>query len=449
MSIQFKGKLEKVTWNQVRAEVAKINPEFAAIIDEIDPSDQYWLAKVTYPYGSLVMKKALLMLPNKNGDIVPITDPSLDAEIRDGLEYNLKSNPVSFVLKNTFEIFLPLEDRAIPFSGLIYPGSVFGAWRVLNPHNSQHPAFLWDMTSGARSVFMLPKITEAKKHFKLKKKYNLTAPVPKSLMDHWEIFRQLANHSSLQNWNSEIICFPKQWFTHLKDKKWHHFFEYFRNMGWIGSEFWRNQPIFNLIFSVILKNYESRPSAYIMDTVKYLLYVGIGFFPGMAPAYQNTLAGPFDEIQKIYLQDYELKYYAPTIMQPILFNMYDVNSFPVYYSLQFPNALEFKPNARARVSIISDMHEIKSLLTRYQNEFLSEKFNVGNTSLDDIFKNTKYDYFHTGVELHEGMRNSCEIAEDDTRFLTSYCEETAKNFPDTCSFVKGCIRLSHKKTKNL
>lgn len=76
MVVNFKGKLEKLVWKDVRKEVAKVNPAFAKLIDELNPSDKYWVAKVTYPYGSLVLDKAILMLPNEKGDIVPITDPS-------------------------------------------------------------------------------------------------------------------------------------------------------------------------------------------------------------------------------------------------------------------------------------------------------------------------------------------------------------------------------------
>ena len=100
-----KGNFEKLTWAQARDEVTRVNPAFAKIIDEISPDDKHWLAKVTYPYGSLAMQKSLLMIPNKDGTIVPITDPSIPATIQKDLGYNLNSNPVSLVLKNTFELF--------------------------------------------------------------------------------------------------------------------------------------------------------------------------------------------------------------------------------------------------------------------------------------------------------------------------------------------------------
>lgn len=440
-----KGRLEKLTWKQVRKDVAKVNPEFAKVIDELSPGDDHWIAKVTYPYGSLVMKRSLLMLPNAKGDLVPITDSSLDSAIREGLIYNLQSNPVSLVLKNSFEIFLPLEDRTIPLSGPICPGTAFGAWRILNLHKTQHPAFIWDMTAGARSVFMLPKIAETKKHMHLKRAYSLTADTPRTLMDHWGIFRQLANHPNFeQPWEAEILFFPIQWFSHLNDFKWQPFYYHFQNSAWGVTELWRNQFIWNVIFSLILYGYEARPNAYITDTVKYLIYAGVRAFPAFSPARSN-LGGPFKEIQKIYQEEYGLKTYPPVILQPDMFDMYNPASHPIYYSLQFPNASEFRPSSRSRANIISDLHEIRSLMIRYERELLSDRFNIKDTALYDVFRHTQYDYFHSGVDLHLGMRHSSEMAAEDKGLLTTVDGKVHENFPETASFLKGCIRISRKK----
>jgi hypothetical protein len=446
MELSFKGTLEKLTWKQIRKEVAEVNPKFAKLIDELSPSDKYWVAKVTYPYGSMVMKRALLQLPNPSGDIVPITDSSIPTEIQEGLGYNLNSNPVSLVLKNKFEIFLPLEDRVISLNGLISPGTIFGAWRVLNPKKTEQPPFIWDMSSGARTALMLAKITEAKRHLQLQKAYHLTADVPRSLIDHWEIFRQLSKHSNFkQPWEAEILYFPQQWFSHLSDSKWKIFYYYLHDYVWEASETWRNQYIWNSIFSLILKDYGSRPNAYIMDTVKYLLYAGISAFPGLAPARDNS-AGPFQEIQEIYIKEYGLKNYPPVIMQSEVFNMRDLSGHPVYYSLQFPNATEFKPNSRLRISSITDLYQIKLLMDCYERELISSKFNLGNSSFHELFRYVQYDYFHGGVTLLKGMLDSAEIAKEDKGLLTTIDGAVYKNFPDTCSFVRGCIRLSHKKT---
>lgn len=444
MILEPKGRLDIVTWDHVKDEVAKVNPGFAKVIDKINPDKKHWLVKVAYPYGSFVLKRAVLMLPNAEGNIVPITDSSLDSKLKEGLDYNLNSNPVSMVLKNTFELFLPLEDRVIPFLGLIHPGTPFGAWRILNPHKNLQPKFIWDMTAGARSIFMLPKISEEKKHLKLKKIFNLSANTPKSLMMHWEIFKEIANHPSFkQPWEAEILFFSKQWFEHLEDSEWADFYRYFHDSVWKGTDYLRNQPFWNLIFSIILKEYGAKPSGYIVDTVKFLMYIGVGAQSGFAPA-RNNSSGPISGLQQVYADEYEIRNYPPIIINPDIFNIYSQETNPIYYSLQFPTAPEFTPHSRSRTSYISDLHEIRSLLLRNAQELLSDKFNVNDTPFHDLFKMAKYDYFHNNVELHSGMRNSGEMSGEDKNFLTTLDGVIHENFPDMSAFVKGCIRISKK-----
>lgn len=444
MSLSFKGSAEKLSWKQARADVAKVNPEFAKLIDELNPGNKYWLVKATYPYGCPVLQRSVLTLPNAKGHVVPITDSSIDPEIKQGLGYNLNSNPVSLVLNNSFEIFLPLADRTIPLSGIIKPGTAFGAWRVLNPKNTEQPVFVWEMTAGARSVFMLPKITETLKHQKLEKTLGVNLPLPRTLMQHFDVFKIIANSEQMSHkpWNAQILYFCEDWFKHLNDSKWAAFYSYFHRSGWAANEFWRNQPIWNLIFSLVLQNYESKPNAYVMDTAKYLLNMGVGAMPGMGPVC-DTLTGPFDFIQEVYNSVYEIRNYPPIIMQPHFFDLKDQNANPVYYSLQFPNALEFKPSTRQRASVISDLHEIKSLMKRYENDLISNKYNIDGTSLMILFDKVKYTYFHSAVDLHDGMCDSSEM-KDDIYLRTTLDGKVYENFPSTCLFGKGCVQVSHK-----
>jgi hypothetical protein len=445
MNIAYQGCTEKVVWEDVQNLSHKVNPEFTDIINELAPDKKHWLLKVSYPYGSSVMQRSILTLPNAKGILVPITDPSISREIQEGIGYNLNSNPVSLVLKNSFEIFLPLEDRTIPLSGVIEPGTTFGAWRVLSPETTEQPVFIWEMTAGSRSVFMLPKITEELKHKKLEKKLGVRVGSPRTLMQHFDVFKAIANNQAVDEdtrWSAEILYFSKEWFQHLEDPKWSKFYQYFYRSGWAANEIWRNQPLWNLVFSLVLKDYEAKPNAYIMDTAKYLLNMGVGALYGFGPA-TNTVAGPFDLIQMVYKEIYDIKNYPPIIMQPKLFDFKKESANPVYYSLQFPNSLEFKPSSRMRTSIISDLHEIRSLMLRYERDLLSDKFNLGGTSFSELFLKAKLDYFHSGVDLHEGMIDSANMAEDVNlrKTLDGIIHE---EFPGSCLFGKGCIRLSSK-----
>lgn len=446
--MSLKGKLEKLTWAKVREWVVKVNPSLAAIIDKIGPDKNHWLAKVSYPYGAHVMKRATLMLPNEKGEIVPIGDSTLSATINEELSYNHSSNPVSLVLNNCFEIFLPLAERLVPLSGAIQPGKVFGSGIVLNKQTSEQPIFIWDMTAGARSVFMLPKITEKDKHKHLQRQFGLNLPVPKNLMQHWDIFRELVNTSEVtalagSSWEAEILFFPRAWFHHTNDDKWAPFYQFLYQANLASAEYWRNKIFWDLVISLTIEKYEARPNSYIIDTAKYLLYMGVGSLPGLSPI-GNTELGPFDIIQTIYQDFYKIKDYPPIIMGPNFFNFKNPDQTPVYYSLQFPNAMELKPSTRKKVSVISDLHEIRSLMNRFKRDFLSNNLNITGTSFLSLFSKVDYSYFHSGVQLHKGMQNTKEMAKD-ISFLTTLDGKVHQSFPYACLFGKGCVKVSLKK----
>lgn len=438
-----KAFMQKIFWADIKSQVEKVNPTFAKLIDERSPGQDFYFYKATYPYGAPVLNKAVLMIPNQTGEVVPITDASIASTIKEDLGYNLNSNPVSMILSNSFEIFLPLENSTIPLNGVMRPGRLFGAYRILNK-NSYQPKFIWEMTAGARSIFMLPKISEENRHYKLQKAFDI-GETPKKLMDQWEIFRSLANHPDFpQDWSAEILFFPKQWFDYLDDPDWMPFYYSFYRRMWEATEFGRNTPIWNLIFSIILQEFQGKASSYISETVKYLMYIATGAQPGFAPVTDN-IAAPIRGIQQVYYDIYGLTKYPLIIMTPAFFNLDDPQSLPIYYSLQFPTATEFGKSTRMRNSFVDDLQEIKSLLVRCGKEILSDRFNVDNTPLQKAFQIIEFCCFHSIKELRSHMKNSLEIMQSDVRFSNNL--EGGK-FPDFLSqkipFMSGGIRISHK-----
>ncbi len=161
-----KSSMHKVYWQDVRTQVKAKNPELAAVIDEVNPGESHPLYQVSYPFGAEVLKEGILFIPNKDGDLVPLTDPQISDELRRDLDYNLNSNPICFVLKNATELFIKIDDLLVTAFGLVSEGRLFGLSRVISSKKSEQPVFTWDMTAGARSLFMLPKISEKGRHSK-------------------------------------------------------------------------------------------------------------------------------------------------------------------------------------------------------------------------------------------------------------------------------------------
>src|SRR5262245_9960635 len=69
-------RLEKHTWKSARELILPVYPQLAQAIDEISPGDKYPLYRASYPYGAMILDKEVFFVPNREGDIVPIYDPS-------------------------------------------------------------------------------------------------------------------------------------------------------------------------------------------------------------------------------------------------------------------------------------------------------------------------------------------------------------------------------------
>jgi len=441
MPTEHRPSIQELTWKQVRQEFAQVNPELAAIIDELDPSSEYTLFRAKYPYGSEILQRSYLYIPDNRGGLVSLKSSQVPNSVKEKLSYNIFSNPVSLILKNTAELFIVLESNTIPLYGLIPPGKLFGTWRILNPTGNQNPIFIWDMTAGARSIFLLPKISETSGYNKLRKTFQLQADKPKNLLDHWKIFREIANHNSFdEHWETDILFFSKKWFDVMNDKKWKDFKIYLFEKSWQSSEYFRNQFMWDLAFSLIQRQRNFKPNPYISDTVKHLLAIGSGALPGFSAARDNV-GGPVKNLQKVFVEVYKLTEYAPIIMQPHFFSLNEDR--PVYYSLQYPTTLVFSPQSRENSTKIFNLYELKSLLNKYLSEVYSNNLNVSGTLTYSSKNEVRYDFFHTDVENHSGIRLSSEIAGEDVNFNKTFYGEN-QSFPSNSSFLRGCIKISKK-----
>lgn len=432
--------IEKVYWEDIRGEFEQVNSELCHIIDQISPAKDLFLFKVRYRFGDEIIKKGRLHLPC-NGELLPIDDNKISSEIRNLLDYNLGTNPVSMLLKNSAEIFMQIEQRTIPLYGLITAGKIFSTSRILSHGVSYSPPFLWDMTAGARSIFMLPKIADKVGQERINRELNLQVLPPTQILDHWNVFRAIANNENTKNpWFMETLFFTKKWFEHIDDEKWKDFRFYLLQVAWDGSEFWRNQFVWDLVFSIVQKNSNLRPNPYIADTTKHLLAMGVGAVPGFAPAI-NDMAGPCEQLQQVYTDLYCIKDYQPIIMHTHSLDIYRATR-PIYYSLEYPSTMEFSPKSKKVSNKITDLREIKHLLDKYNAEIKKGFLNVHGTPFQELFDKAQYDYFHANVG-YEGIRSSEEMPQDD-ECLKPIVGANGKLFPLNSSFVRGCVRITSK-----
>jgi hypothetical protein len=438
--------ITELSWREARKEMQKVNRKLVSIIDQVDPDKEHTFYKVRYFYGDEILKRGKLYLPTPDSGLTPIDDPYLlDPKIRKSLGYNLESNPVMMILNGAVELFLPLKDRTVFFGNVLEPGKLLGVSRVSNQRKlSHHPVFLWEMTAGARSIFMLARISDSLGYKKLRSSLGIGMDISRKLADHWHVFSKIAQRERLGSpWYVDVLFFTKKWFDHMNDPAWMPFNHYLLQTTLRSSEFSRDMYYWDGIFSFIQQSLYFKPNPFVVSTAKHLLAISTGEAPGFAPALDDSYA-PISMMQKIFTEIYNLNY-IPTIIQPCQFDISNRNNRPVYYSLRYPTATEFGQKSRERDDLTTDLFEIRGVLNNYLRAIASDSFNLDETPFYLASKNIAFDYFHSEIDptKYSEIKTADEIPRQDDSFKASEPFKQLK-FPSNSIFFNGCIRIMHK-----
>jgi hypothetical protein len=438
--------INKIQVSEAIDRIKKLNPKLAKEIEIISPDEGYYLYEISYPYGASIVDRGIFQVPDSNNHIVPLNHSTIGSKIKDDLGYS-GTIPLGIITNNSIEAFMLSGNRVIP-SSIVKPGNLISLWRVLDEGISFHTGKFWNITSGARSICMLPKITDTTNYKNLKTKFGLKLNVPQSLSEHWELFVKIANHSQFsQSWESSILFFPKKWMSHKNDRKWKGFYNYLFETVWQSSNFRRNQFITDFAFSLVQENRNLKPNPYLADTVKHLVAIGGGAVEAFCPAIDNS-AAPIQGLQQVFIEIYGLKKYAPIIMHMHHFSLKE--NRPVYYSLQLPTTTIFSPKSRKLSTLITELDEVKYIMEVFLAEVLKENLEVEGTPLYELAKNVRYNYFHSEKDKHGEILLSNNIPLLDTNFSTS-AKNSINNinvvedqswFPEFATFFKGCISIS-------
>lgn len=440
-----KSFIQRLNWKEAQPLVKKIEPELASIIDEMNIEESYSLFLITYRYGDKFYSEGTFYVPNAERELVTLDNTDIPQSIRDALNYS--ALPLGMLINEYgAEAYSALEDKIFSLA-FFSQGLHVGVWENFAP------VIRTNITAGARSLNILPRITETNSHKKLKR-YGVQAPPPKHAFEQWQIFKEASRHPNFsQPWECTTLFFSEQWINKINnDEKWIKLQNYLLKRAWKHTEHLRNRMHLRTIwesFTLFLSNNKIKPQPYIVETLQHLVSIAIGSLPGFRPA-TNNQAGPVDGIIRMYLEDYDLKHYYPSIMQPSFFslNANEPNNY-IYYSLQVPTYLESIPKTRTPVSARADLSELIYLTNQFINEITENAYlQIGAQHIYDLLIKIKFDYFHDDAEPRIGIRSSAELAIDDPRFdylppdLQNKGE--ARKFCERASFARGCVRISKK-----
>lgn len=437
----MKGTIQSITWAQARESIQPLNPVLCELIDQVNPGDMP-IYQLSYPFGSTIVHKGLFYAPNDQGNIVPITDSSISNQIQSDLSYSENSLPAGIVLKNSYELYIDTDKKALPIV-IPEPGSPFAWWRKFDQKPAFHPNHLFSVQAGARSLFMLANIGDVMFHKNLRRDYNIHRPAPKRIEDQSEIFKEIAQYCQ-SDWRVELIAFSGQWIDHLlHDPSWQPLYLHLLKNTWESSKYERNMIFYDYALSCAQARRNLKPNPYIVDTAHHLLSITLGATPGFKPATDETL-GPIRLIQQVYADCYRLKRYAPTMMHPTHFNLLDTNSAPVYYSLQHPTTLRFSTPSRKEASTLHDLRELKYISSVFLDELQQQSLGIEDTVVGLIPKLAHLTFYHTKQDQHGEIELASTLINDDPRLNGYLCDSPpSTNFASNGSFLRGCIRLQH------
>lgn len=439
-SIENQPLIELISWSKARRRIMTGCKKLLSVLDQIDPPKNLKLIKARYPFGSTIIKNGVLHLPINNYESIPINDSRIDNSIKDQLSYC--SVPIGMISENSLEIYRETDSKifSVAMSGP-HTGLEIG---IIENFGS---AAAYTVSSGARSLYMVPKISKTSAHKKLRREYGIISPPPKRILDHWQIFRELhASHNFNTKWHCELIFLTKDWVPYINadnDLSWLRLKSYIQQKAWDHCELGRNKVLLDIVWQQVtslLTNKGIKPDPYIVDTLKHLIFISLGGISGCRPVSGDDFAGPMNEVQSIYSEIYGLEDQIPTIMQPYNFSLQQDK--PAYYSMQSPMLLSSTPNFRSMSSNIDDIRELMNIKSYVFDQDYGN-LQVKNTLFNTLLKKIRFNYYHSDMFAYGSeIRPTKEMPDSDPELLYMPTRNGKQVFADNGGYIRGCIKIS-------
>ena len=438
--------IERLTWREASQILSSLNPRLAKIIDDLDPDKSLYLYKVRYPFGHKIIYDLETYIPLTEGGHVAFNDAdALPKELFDDLNYNQTvGSPLGVITDKNCEFYMPFGNRILPHM-MISAGDIFGIARSLNnalpddfKYHSSSPSTMWDLNSGSRSSFMLPKISDNTGHTKLKNMLALDIIKPESYQEHNEVFTHIAERSK-SPWRSEVIFFSNKWQEKLKDPAWSDLYGYLSLVNRSFNKIWHNTPNWTAVYNEIeFAQRLGHHSSYVLGTARHLFTIAVGCAPGFRPA-TNEDSIPLNLIQEVYIDGYELTDHWPIIMEPAQFS-YNYRDDPIYYSLNYPTLAQHNPSTYKGKSIISLEEDVESVIENYCNGILKSARALA-PSLYNAAKMVEFSFYHNEHgNNRKNIKNNLDLPLEDPRFNCHHHPDAS--FPTHSPFLKGCIKIA-------
>lgn len=347
-----------------------------------------------------------------------------NGHLQDSGELSKTHFSFGIVLENAFEIFADNGRESMPVE-VLKPGQIFP---IDEMDGFEHvlPKHLLNITAGARSIFLSPKISDAICFTRLAKKYGLELDIPKNLYDEWQLLVSLAAKSD-SSWRAKmlIISIEKESFFSdvcepLRNLLIQSTISHYRTL--------KNWALFDTNRSGFLEHESHKADTNILEHIKRVCFIGNGMIPGFVFATDDSL-GPIELFKQIFIETYGIQY-TPHIIHPGIADQTHL----CYYPLQTKGS---QLSQRQRTTSISRLKEFRRTLHHFQDFLFGSQSDIAWT----IFKNNELSFFHHNPGNHPRIKSSSTLPAIDPA-IAAVMEKSGLPFCDASPFLRsGCIAI--------
>lgn len=429
------GTFREVSWDEVRLEIKKITPDLFHAIEKISPNASYKLYLAEYSYGVPLIGDEGIFQIQIGENLIPINSSEMPKSIKDQLSYNHHGNPLGIVLRGQLQLSSSeVNDRAYP-EVIFERGSVFATQAAIDLPNKYQATYYWRIHSGARTVYMLPSISNREKFAKLKRHLNLTCDLPTHQKDHWNLFCEIANCNDFPvNWRCQCLFFGKKFIEKLRAHP--EFYLAITKRVHEGSINVRSSTLDRMWQDNITRIRNKLVDRYILTMGWHIIRASLGDHVSFRLGTNEDSSGPFSEIVKVMVDTYGLKKYAPIIMTP---QMYNHKTDPyTYISIQLPAIdCERKRGDKSKY-LMADYREIKYVIEQFLDNIRPEV--IGEVPLYN-FRNYNYNFYTADQDSHGHFLKADAVFNEDPN-LKYWLSFKNKKVDTRNSFLRACVRIS-------
>lgn len=418
MSIEIETPVAALGWQDVKNRVQAIAPELAQLLNEVCQDRNLPVVVASYPYGHDIVKSGEFSLPPA------LVTPAVTEQL------NYSKTPVGLILDKSIEVYYETAERVVP-DKIWGAGTIIGLWELFDKPAQIDSCQYSNVSAGARSIFMLPKISDRSAHARIQKLFKFRDQPPTAMRDHRNLFAKFVNNSATNTqWFCRILYLTKDWFADVGSAALAQLHSYFLNQAWIQSYNCRRQFELHVAWESVL-NAMRKKDIYLQPRlsshIKQLYLISEGIFPGMVFAEeQDEDIAPIGSIQRIYRDVYQLKNHEPLIMRP----QHLTQNAPVYYSLNFPSYFETHVPVKSVPRLADETRFLADIIKIIEDE-------VGMKSA----ANPRFKFYHSQTESNTNVLPSSQLVFGDPKLHAYALDGDASKFPANSLFFRGCIKI--------